>query len=142
MVGCGASVTVADRATLCASGWRTCTAAEWRSHVAGGGTAPSAHYWVDEPLYYTDPPPPDGGRSGACAVTDNVLFPYVNTTCVEDDTPMRVCSLIGDISDFRNHDDAFGNSCNWVACGWETNTPQEYWGGCTDNLTAGTLCCR
>jgi hypothetical protein len=137
MVGCGASVTFADRATLCSSGWRTCTAAEWRSHVAGSGTAPSAHYWVDDQLYYEN-----SGGPGDCAVTDDPLFPNVNTNCVNNDTPMHVCALIGPISGFNNHDDAFGNACNWIGCGWEVNTPQEYWGGCTENQTAGTLCCR
>ena len=80
---------------------------------------PDLHYWTDDDLRYN-------GSGAACFVS-----PTIGTPC--GSTPMRVCT--------PTIDDALGNQCNWINCGWETTTPNEYFGGCGGNLTAGTLCC-
>jgi len=38
--------------------------------------------------------------------------------------------------------DAEGNHCNWTNCGLNANSPNEYFGGCVGNATAGTLCAK
>jgi hypothetical protein len=45
---------------------------------------------------------------------------------------MRVCTPGGT--------DSYGNTCTWTGCGHAT-TQNQYFGGCTSNPTAGTLCC-
>jgi len=59
------------------------------------------------------------------------------------DTPMRVCvpgsgpEAYGD-----GVFDRLGNSCNWTDCGYEDIPPPNYfYGGCSGDPTAGTLCC-
>jgi len=37
--------------------------------------------------------------------------------------------------------DPLGNTCNWYNCGLDTSSPNEFFGGCSGNFTAGTLCC-
>jgi hypothetical protein len=44
---------------------------------------------------------------------------------------MRVCA---------NHVDPEGNLCNWIGCGLDATSPNQYFGGCDGNATAGTLC--
>jgi hypothetical protein len=46
---------------------------------------------------------------------------------------MRVCTASGT--------DAEGNVCNWENCGYGSTSPNQYFGGCEGNTTAGTLCC-
>jgi hypothetical protein len=36
--------------------------------------------------------------------------------------------------------DGEANYCNWLHCGINTITPDHFFGGCSGNLTAGTLC--
>jgi hypothetical protein len=84
-----------------------------------GAQVPGLHYWTDDDLFFN-------GVPTACFVSQTI-----GTSC--GSTPMRVCT--------PTIDDALGNNCNWIDCGWETTTPNEYFGGCGGNLTAGTLCC-
>jgi len=45
---------------------------------------------------------------------------------------VRVCS---------GSTDPEGNTCVWINCGYLTATPNQYFGGCINNPTAGALCC-
>lgn len=118
MRGCAGKVTFAQRASLCASGFRVCTAAEWVSRR--GSTAPSYSYWTNDNLRYN-------GTVGACYVSVTA-----GSLCSGGAEPMRVCS--GSV-------DPLGNTCQWVNCGLNTITPNQYFGGCINNTTAGALCC-
>ncbi len=117
MSGCSGSVAWSDRADLCGSGTVVCSGQQWVD--LRSGQVPGLHYWTDDDLRYS-------GVPTACSVSQTVgaLCPLA---------PMRVCT--------PTIDDALGNHCNWINCGWETTTPNEYFGGCGGNLTAGTLCC-
>lgn len=75
MVGCGGSVSFANRATLCASGYHVCSATEWNTNR--GTDAPTSDYWTNDNLGWS-------GNSGACEATSNGV-----TSC--GTTPMRVC---------------------------------------------------
>ena len=122
MYGCYGAVTYANRASLCAPGWNVCSVSAFRS--GSTGYTPSHNYWVNEALTYA------GSGPGNCQVN----YPnYGGASCGA--TPMRVC---------MNHAgfDPSGNYCNWYNCGWATPTPIEYFGGCSGNPTAGTVCCQ
>lgn len=119
MVGCAGSVGFGQRSGLCGAGWYPCSALEWRDRRAGA--APTYDYWTDDPLRY-------GGSSGSCWVSTST-----GTDCGAT-TPMRVCAASGA--------DPLGNACTWADCGYGAELPNEYFGGCAGNLTAGTLCCR
>lgn len=119
MSGCGATRTWPDRATVCAPGYRVCTAAEWANRTSTD--PPANNYWTDDDLRFR-------GTSGACWAHETDGF-----TCPPDQ-PMRVCS---------GTTDSIGNTCTWINCGYHTATPSQFFGGCsspTDD-TAGTLCC-
>lgn len=121
MVGCTGVVTFPERTSLCAPGWRVCSAEEWVARREG--LVPGFHYWTDDNLRYS-------GSSASCSVSaTNLSF----TACA-DTEPMRVCT--------PSNTDPLGNFCNWTQCGLETPTPVEHFGGCNSNITAGTLCCR
>ncbi len=115
MVGCAGAVTYAGRAGLCGPGYRVATAAEWVA--LRNGVAPAHDYWTDDPLKYS------GSGSSSC---------FVSTTAGIDcgTTPMRVC--VGS--------DPEGNICNWTHCGLDANTPDQFFGGCVGDTTAGVLC--
>ncbi|MFQ5506557.1 MAG: DUF1566 domain-containing protein [Planctomycetota bacterium] len=117
MSGCPGVVSWADRDTLCAPGWSACSAAAW---VAGrAGQAPSVNYWTDDDLRFTGP-------ESVCFVDETV-----GSSC---NYPMRVCATSPDF---------FGNTCNWLGCGYQSPPPpSEFFGGCNVDPTAGTLCCR
>ncbi|HEX7798369.1 MAG TPA: hypothetical protein VF456_28595 [Vicinamibacterales bacterium] len=116
MVGCSGAVTWANRASLCAAGYRPAASNEWTALY--GGVAPTHDYWTNDDLRYS------GTGPGNCEAN------YVSgNDC--GTTPMRVCTAAGT--------DAEGNACNWTHCGVETLTNQ-YLGGCAGNTTAGTLC--
>jgi hypothetical protein len=115
MAGCGGSVTWANRASLCAAGYRPATAAEWQ--FSGG--VPTHDYWTNDNLEY-------GGTAGSCFVS------YSQGSACPAGQPMRVCTSSGT--------DAEGNLCNWTNCGMESSAYNAYFGGCSGNTTAGTLC--
>lgn len=120
MVGCGGKVKFGDRASLCEPGFKVCSATEWVAYH--GGKEPVQHYWTDDLLKYT------GEKSGECSVSR-----YEGNSCANADEPMRVCT--------SKKADGAGNECQWSGCGLETQTNQ-YFGGCYNNPTAGTLCCK
>ncbi|MBL8719915.1 MAG: hypothetical protein JNL79_28280 [Myxococcales bacterium] len=120
--GCAGKVTFDARASLCGAGHHVCSATEW---VAGhGASVPKHHYWTSDALKYS-------GTGGTCAVSKTT-----GSDCGPS-TPMRVCAGTGAAA----VTDPEGNVCNWVGCGYETNAPVHYFGGCAGNTTAGTLCC-
>jgi hypothetical protein len=123
MYGCGGSVTFPDRANLCGAHCRVCTATDWVRNR--GGRAPTHSYWTNDVLNYS-------GASQDCAVMLTGGF-----TCPANE-PMRVC--IDGATNGASVDPS-GNRCNWFNCGYDTNAPNQYFGGCAGNATAGTLCC-
>ena len=118
MVGCAGTVTWPSRDTLCALGWSSCSALEWTERR--NGVAPAHNYWTSDNLGYN-------GTSAECSVSTTATY-----SC-PDNYPMRVCSASPDPE---------GNVCNWLNCGYNVSTPNEYFGGCVGNETAGTVCCR
>src|ERR1044071_4988921 len=93
------------------------TALQWTSNR--GGVAPLHDYWTNDPLLWS------GNGPSACTVSLSV-----GNDC--GTTPMRVCTDAGS--------DAEGNICNWQHCGLYANTPDNFFGGCVGNQTAGTAC--
>ncbi|TQF15277.1 hypothetical protein FJV41_14470 [Myxococcus llanfairpwllgwyngyllgogerychwyrndrobwllllantysiliogogogochensis] len=118
LVGCSGVVTWPNRNQLCAPGWTASTASTWTSQH--GLAAPRYNYWTSDNLRYL------GTGSSACAVSTT------SGTACNANQPMRLCTPAGT--------DALGNQCNWTHCGYQTNTPDHYFGGCNGNTTAGTLC--
>ena len=100
-----------------------CSAQEWVDRH--GSAAPQYNYWVNDQLKYYS------GYSGSCAAASMTNGTGWGT-CASTTSPMRVCA---------GHSDTLGNVCNWTGCGYNTANPDEYFGGCNDNLYAGTLCC-
>ncbi len=117
MVGCAGAVPYANRNALCAPGFRTVTAAEWVA--LHNGAAPTHDYWTNDDLKY------NGTGPSACFVSAET-----GNSC--GTTPMRVCTAAGT--------DAEGNQCNWQHCGIDANLPDQFFGGCVGNTTAGSLC--
>jgi alpha-tubulin suppressor-like RCC1 family protein len=116
MVGCAGTVGFSARNTLCAAGYQAATAVQWSTNRGAG--IPAHHYWTNDPLFWA-------GSPSACFVSKSV-----GSDCGAD-TPMRVCAV--------SLDDPEGNHCNWTQCGLYT-TANQYFGGCGNNFTAGTLC--
>jgi hypothetical protein len=126
MAGCAGAVAFADRATLCGPGARVCSAADWMK--ARHGAIPTHNYWTDDALNFV------GTGTSACKVSTSTSVGGVTySACAAGATPMRVCGA---------NPDPEGNACNWLHCGYESTTPDEYFGGCAGNTTAGTLCCQ
>jgi hypothetical protein len=125
MAGCSGKVTFANRATLCATGYKVCTSSQWMNNRGTAG--PTYHYWVnDAPMYWkgTD------SYGTQCAASS---APFSGGgMCKSADAPMRVCA---------GNYDPLNNVCNWKSCGWINYTPNQYFGGCDGNTTAGALCC-
>jgi hypothetical protein len=117
MVGCAASETYANRASLCGPGFRLATAVEWIA--LRGGIAPTHDYWTNDALKF------GGSGSSACTVSTTV-----GSDC--GPTPMRVCTATGG--------DAEGNLCNWTHCGLDASAPDQFFGGCVLDTSAGALC--
>lgn len=124
MVGCSGKVTWANRGTLCASGSWVCSASQWHYYQNNWGGAPTYNYWTNDNLRWS------GTGSNACSVSTTV-----GSQCASGQ-PMRVCTPSGT--------DPEGNACTWSNCGYGSNTPNYYFGGCSgsSNTTAGTLCCK
>jgi hypothetical protein len=115
--GCYGSIPWKDRDSICAPGCASCSAEQWVNRYHS--ILPNHHYWTSDDLKY-------GGTSGACWASTSM-----GTDC--GSTPMRVCG--------QSTTDADGNSCNWLNCGLDSSSPDEYFGGCAGNTNAGTLCC-
>ena len=116
MTGCQGGVTFNNRASLCAPSCRACTAAEYVAHR--GAIAPTGNYWTNDILNNS------GGTTNSC----NVFTGPTSTTCGAGSS-MLVCSGTG--------------GCNIFGCGLNTNTPNQFFGGCPTVLPGneGTLCC-
>jgi hypothetical protein len=118
-LGCAGSSTWDQSPALCGPGSRLCTAAEF---VAARGSAIPAHnYWTADNLRYSG------------TFTDNCAVSTTSGSFCPTNQPMHVCTDSGS--------DAEGNTCNWRHCGYGTNTPNQYFGGCAYDFTAGALCC-
>jgi hypothetical protein len=131
MYGCAGTARWADRAKLCGPSCTPCTAAQWAANH--GTTAPTHDYWTDDNLGYSGTGPAwceavVGGGQGCRGTLDDGGDTY---------DPMRVCvpKSGGDSKDPE------GNWCTWTDCGLNGKQPDEYFGGCIDDQTAGTLCC-
>jgi hypothetical protein len=121
MWGCKGSVQYKDRVSLCSAGYHVCRANEWVSKH--GSTAPTHIYWTDDFVYADD------WTGQNCVVR---LTP--STWCGQSGwPPMRVCPNSGI--------DNEANTCNWTGCGFQQQWPNQYFGGCEKNYTAGALCC-
>jgi hypothetical protein len=118
MVGCAGSVSFADRNTLCAPGFRTASSVEWASHKG----LPKHNYWTNDNLNFI------GSGTSACSVAVDT-----GTSC--GTTPMRVCTALN-----TTGADPEGNQCTWQHCGLGENTPDQFFGGCSGNTTAGAIC--
>ncbi|MBS2015617.1 MAG: hypothetical protein JST00_22205 [Deltaproteobacteria bacterium] len=119
MVGCAAKIGYPQRGSLCPAGTHVCSPLEW---VQRHGTKkPTYNYWTSVNLGWA-------GRDGSCSVDDQARFGWYACTY-----PMRVCT---------GYNDPLGNRCNWRNCGFQSNSPNHYFGGCEGNPTAGTLCCN
>jgi hypothetical protein len=120
VVGCAGRVTHANRTSLCAAGFRPLHAVYWKT--AHGAVAPTHHYWTNDELRYS------GTGSGSCSAT------FASGTSCPAGQPMRVCAATAT--------DPEGNQCNWINCGFDGGTTPDFFGGCSGNATAGTLCVR
>lgn len=118
LFGCAGQVTFDNRLTLCGAGLRMATASEWKSRPVSG-LVPMHDYWTDDALNF------GGSGSSNCFVSTTM-----GTTCGE--SPMRVCTASGT--------DPEGNHCRWQHCGLDTISPDEFFGGCAGDTTAGALC--
>jgi hypothetical protein len=121
VVGCAGSVTWANRGSLCAAGSSPCSASTWHNVQQNWGGVPTHNYWTSDNLKYS------GSGTNACFASTTV-----GTLCPTGQ-PMRVC---------KGGTDPEGNVCNWFNCGYGSNSPNEFFGGCAGNNTAGTLCCK
>ena len=117
MIGCSGKVRWSERLSLCGAGHRVCKADEWVDRRAG--KKPTYSYWTDDNLRYR-------GADHNCYASLTKGNP-----CPSGE-PMRVCP---------GHNDPLGNPCNWVDCGYDNYKPNQYFGGCMKNRTAGSLCC-
>lgn len=118
MVGCVDKHTWTNRAQSCPPGTTVCTAAQWNARPAG--PKPTFNYWTNDYLEYK-------GSSSAC-----VAVPQNTGGGGCGGYPMRVCG---------KKTDPVGNVCNWTNCGFNTVSPNQYYGGCQSNFYAGALCC-
>jgi hypothetical protein len=136
MEGCaagGPNATFANRA--CGASAHVCTSNEWVQNRAG--IAPLHHYWTDDALNYSIGSGPCG--TSACGTGNTNCFVTTGTrysfNCGAG-TPMHVCAGTG-----GTVTDPEGNGCNWTACGFNSVSPNAYFGGCSGNTTAGVVCC-
>jgi hypothetical protein len=117
IVGCAGSVAWSNQTSLCAVGWIKIGSADWVNDH--GSVVPLHDYWTGDNLLFD-------GSSTACFASTTT-----GSACTAGE-PMRVCTTSGS--------DPEGNACNWTNCGLNATTPNEYFGGCDGNATAGTLC--
>lgn len=129
MWGCAAVRNFPARAAGCAAGWSVCTAAQWAAYIRGASPkAPTHKYWLAEKLNY-------GGTLPACYAPASG-----GSDCGGTDQSMAVCPYAANGSSVT---DAENNVCNWSGCTFGSSySTNDYIGGCSGNLTAGTLCCK
>jgi hypothetical protein len=121
LVGCAGHVAFADRASLCAAGYRPATGREWDLQV-GGAAKPSHDYWTADLIGYN-------GSASLCYAS----WPGSGGSLCLGNLPMRLCTAAGG--------DAEGNTCYWTQCyGQGGGAVNRAYGGCTNDTTAGTLC--
>jgi hypothetical protein len=149
MYGCRGAVTYPNRATLCRTGCTPCTAADWMAKSQN--IAPTHQYWTDDLLQYAGGGPPND--CFAAGPSDS----GVTSTCSVLTAPMRVCMDgpldAGDSDAVAMYPyssvDIDNNVCNWTGCAYLPSdagvvpdaSQNLHFGGCDDDLTAGTLCC-
>lgn len=117
MTGCQGTLGYSNRATLCPAGTHVCSANEWVQRR--NGKKPTYSYWTNDNLGWY-------GQDEYCAAGTGSGFNGCNN-------PMRVCP---------SYNDPLNNRCNWRYCGLNSRSPNVYLGGCDDNRTSGTLCCK
>jgi hypothetical protein len=123
MQGCAGAIQYAMRGTPCAPGCHVCSAPEWVANR--NSTVPTYDYWSADNLGYAS-----NGISGSCAVAiSGPLF----CQSAGFTGPMLVCT--------PSQPDGMGNRCGLINCGLNTTTPNQYFGGCPLNNTAGAICC-
>src|SRR5439155_5375077 len=119
------------RLSRCGFGCRVCTAGEWvAGHPSGTITPPQYNYWTDDNLQLTS------GSTGNCSVAISDAGAG-SGAC--PNRPMRVCVAAPDAS--GQVVDPGGTTCDVHECGLNTARPDDYFGGCVGNRTAGALCC-
>jgi len=119
------------RLSLCGFGCRVCTATEWvAGHPSGTITPPTYNYWTDDNLQLTS------GSTGNCTVA---ISDAGAGTGACPNRPMRVCVAAPDAS--GQVVDPSGTTCDVHECGLNTPRPNDYFGGCVGNRTAGAVCC-
>jgi hypothetical protein len=134
MQGCPGTVGFANR--VCAPGSHVCTAQEWVQNR--GGNAPTHHYWTDDVLNRSNAagacgPTGCGAANSNCFATSGLTYAG---SCGAS-TPTRVCAGNGGTTG-----DPEGNSCDWTGCGFNSASQNDFFGGCSANANAGTLCCN
>jgi hypothetical protein len=136
MSGCAGKVEWTARDTLCAVGYRACTAREWVDRHGDAGTA--HNYWTEDLLNYR-------GNNHQCEVS--TLTGYDCSSSTASDSPMRVCGAGVD-------PDSNGNQCFSAGCALESAGSSVFMGGCAADASvapptvdagaynrAGALCC-
>jgi hypothetical protein len=126
MIGCGAAVSFANRATLCPSYCHVCGANEWLAHR--GTLAPAHNYWTNDLLGYSSP---------TCFSTSGPTF---CGSLSPPQGPGGVCA--------PTQPDPEGNMCNspnHALC--PDTTSNQFFGGCNGLISgvavdrSGALCC-
>lgn len=127
MLGCPGTVAWQNRDTLCPTGYSACSAHEWTGYPQAWGTSPPKHaYWTSDDLKW------GGGAHDSCSASTTT-----GTECWSSfgtiHSPMRVCP--------ETSPDPENNRCNVTGCALDASGHGTF-GGCSENPTAGTLCCR
>jgi hypothetical protein len=135
MYGCPGKVFWPNRATLCANGCTVCSATTWTNDH--GNVLPTYNYWTNDRLTWS------GTNPGSCAVAldggqTSCGSPPPDSGLGPTDYPVHVC--VSSTVD-AGVTDPLGNACFWHDCGFNVNSPDEFFGGCFNDYTAGTLCC-
>jgi hypothetical protein len=121
MAGCSAKNPSSAR-EICIAGCHVCTLEEWLERPRDA-IAPTHHFWTSTTFYLIAATSNDDCRA------DLNWGPPLSCA-----TGAKVCA--------ESADDNENNHCEYFGCGFQTNQPNEYLGGCGANdTTAGTLCC-
>jgi hypothetical protein len=131
MVGCGGHLAWTDSpSSLCGPGYHLCSAAEWGAYTLLNTPASPAHlptqdYWTADHL----------DRSGTGSLQCRAV--EVGTAGAHScgSSPMHICT------ELNSGTDSFGNTCQWVGCGYDEANFDLSYGGCQSGDKAGALCC-